>query len=85
LTTEEEGSPTMGIAAALQDALKSSLDRSEVVPEEREPTPPPAPVFKAPEHAQPPSASVVAPNGLLPGMKIINGVAVKTSVSHPMK
>ncbi|ORY48828.1 hypothetical protein BCR35DRAFT_310840 [Leucosporidium creatinivorum] len=84
--TPQDDSPTKDIAAALQDALKSNLDRTgevNAVPEEREPTPPPAPVFKAPAHAQPPPPMATT-NGLLPGMKIINGVAVKTSVSHPM-
>lgn len=83
-TPQVEAMPTQDIAEALGDALQSNLDRTAAIAEARkEPTPPLTTGFQPPPHAQSPIA--VMSNGLLPGMKIINGVAVKTSVSHPMK
>jgi hypothetical protein len=73
------------IATELRDALQSKMERTIVVGGREEtgarPTNQP---FKAPPHAQPPPAPK-ATDVLLPGMRLINGVAVKTSASHPMK
>ena len=63
------------LAEALTEALKSEMARP-VIKHGDELV---APVVKAV------SAPTVGSNGLLPGMRMINGVAVKTSASHPMK
>ncbi|KAL8290286.1 hypothetical protein RQP46_003225 [Phenoliferia psychrophenolica] len=86
-TLSSSGSPQLGangtsnevdVAVALDDALRTTLDRSPASP----------PTFTAPTMARttvvhnPVPVSTSPP--LLPGMQVINGYAVKTSASHPM-
>lgn len=78
------------ISAELGEAIRTNLSRtveqrlSAAAAQSTSTSSAPTPPLFRPLPPMPP-VDPAQNNGLLPGMKVINGVAVKTSASHPMK